>query len=66
MTQSPPTWPSTIPHDLDESLNKLALQRYSTGNADLWGVVLEWLQRHGVQAPEGLPMQPERHRRDSS
>jgi hypothetical protein len=60
MTQSPRTWPNTIPHDLDKALNDLALQRYSKSNADVWGVFQEWLKRHGVEAPESLPMQPER------
>ncbi len=57
-------WPSTIPHDLDKALDELALRRYSKSNADVWGVLQEWLQRHGVEAPESLPMQPERTQPD--
>lgn len=62
MPKGSPTWPNTIPHDLDKALDDLALQRYSKSNADLSGVVQEWLLRHGIEAPEGLPMQPERSR----
>jgi hypothetical protein len=59
MKRTSTSWPSTIPHDLDKALDDLALQRYSKSNADLWGVMQEWLQRHGVQAPKDLPMRPE-------
>ncbi len=27
---------------------------------DRWGAVWEWLIRHGVEAPEDLPVEPER------
>ncbi len=64
MTTSPPSWPTTIPHDLDKALNDLATQRYSKSNADTWGVMQEWLHCHWVQVPEDLPMRPEQTARN--
>jgi hypothetical protein len=55
-------WPNTIPHDLDKALDQIAQYKNGPRNSDLWGVVQDWLQRHGVQAPESLPMRPERPR----
>jgi hypothetical protein len=52
-------WPASIPHDLDDSLSELDNQRASTGNADTWNAMREWLIKHDVASPEGLPTRPE-------
>lgn len=52
-------WPRSIPHDLDLMLNELSLHRDAPYNSDIWNVVFEWLEKHGVEAPERLPTRPE-------
>ncbi len=56
-----PKWPMTIPYDLRCKLEALAELRCHTGPQDQWLVILEWLEAHGVPAPDyTLPMEPER------
>lgn len=47
-------WPNNTPPDLRRRLNDV-IGRRSFGAADLWGEVKEWLELHGVQAPDRLP-----------
>ncbi|MFK7881673.1 hypothetical protein [Roseobacter sp.] len=51
-------WPNSIPHDLDAALDELDCWRTTPANSDIWSTVLDWLQKHGVEAPEGLPTRP--------
>ena len=52
-------WPANIPHDLALMLDELDRHRDSPAPADIWGAVREWLDRHGVDAPDTLPHPPE-------
>ncbi len=53
-------WPTTIPHDLAQALAELDKRRSTPTDSDRWGVVFDWLERHGIQAPDHpLPMTPE-------
>ncbi|WP_152612599.1 hypothetical protein [Leisingera sp. ANG-M7] len=52
-------WPHTIPHDLKRMLETRSGFRDAPSDQDLWGVFKEWLERHQVEAPQGLPAAPE-------
>ncbi len=52
-------WPNTIPDDLDRMLAQLEELRHHKSNQDRWGVIKEWLERHGVEAPDSLPERAE-------
>jgi hypothetical protein len=52
-------WPSTIPHDLAVALAELDGYRTAATDADRWGVMKEWLEKHRVAAPPSLPKAPE-------
>ena len=54
------TWPQTIPADLRRDLDMLETLRGPRTSQDRWGAIREWLIRHGVEAPEDLPVEPER------
>ncbi len=54
-------WPSTIPYDLRCKLESLWEYRSPPTVQDEWGVIVEWLERHGVGAPNhDLSVEPER------
>ena len=57
-----PKWPNTIPEDLRRMLETLDQRRFPTTDQDRWGVIQEWLERHGVEVPEKLPTRPEQGR----
>ena len=40
-------------------LAELGRRRANTADSDRWGVIKEWLEMHGVEAPERLPMAPD-------
>tara|TARA_R110002020_G_scaffold74540_24_gene190676 strand:+ start:33 stop:218 length:186 start_codon:yes stop_codon:yes gene_type:complete len=52
-------WPSNIPHDLARDLARLDEYRSAPKDADRWGVIKEWLERHGVEAPAVIPEAPQ-------
>ncbi|GAB5438252.1 hypothetical protein [Falsiruegeria mediterranea] len=45
-------WPSTIPFDLRNRIDGLAERRGNMLSADVWTEIREWLERHGVDAPD--------------
>jgi hypothetical protein len=47
-------WPQTVPPDLRPRLEDVLGQR-SHGPAEIWGEIRDWLVKHGVEAPGGLP-----------
>ncbi|GIT85025.1 hypothetical protein ROBYS_00410 [Roseobacter sp. OBYS 0001] len=47
-------WPNSIPPDLNQMLDQLALHRNEARNSDVWGVLQDWLQRHEVQPSETI------------
>jgi hypothetical protein len=50
----PMPWPRSIPPDLRRQIENILGQR-SHGPAEIWGEVYDWLVKHGVEAPDGLP-----------
>lgn len=50
-------WPYTVPADLRPRLEAVLSFR-SRGAAEVWGEVRDWLEAHGVELPEGLPVTP--------
>lgn len=53
-------WPNTIPCDLKCKMQNLAGLRFTGTDKDRWGVFKEWLEAHGIEAPEhSLPQEPE-------
>lgn len=54
-----PNWPNRIPADLAHALAELDRRRDPPGDQDRWGEIRDWLIKHGVEAPEELPMDPE-------
>lgn len=48
------TWPNDCPADFRKAVQAV-LDTRSHGAADVWGAVKEWLEAHGVEAPETLP-----------
>ncbi len=54
-------WPNTIPFDLRCGLERLLEFRSDPTVQDQWGVIVDWLNLHGVEAPDyELPIEPER------
>ena len=47
-------WPNSIPPDLRRTLDEVLGQR-GHGSAEVWGTMREWLVKHEVEGPEGLP-----------
>lgn len=47
-------WPNDMPPDLRKRFDRVLSFR-SFGAADLWGEVKEWLESHGLDAPDDLP-----------
>lgn len=58
-------WPFTIPEDLRKALDEQEEFRDSPATQDRWLAIKEWLEAHGVKAPEELPRRPDEdhHRR---
>ncbi|EBA08678.1 hypothetical protein [Sagittula stellata] len=54
------SWPQTIPADLRRDLDTLETMRDPQTSQDRWGFIRVWLIRHGIEAPEYLPVEPER------
>lgn len=54
---APMSWPQSIPPDLRRALEGVLSTR-SHGPAEIWGEVRDWLEKHGVEAPERLPEDP--------
>lgn len=52
-------WPQQIPPDLARALADLDLRRDPPGDQDRWGEIRDWLVKHGVEGPDGLPVAPE-------
>jgi hypothetical protein len=48
-------WPQTVPPDLRARLEDVLGQR-SHGAAEIWGEIRDWLVKHGVEPPDGLPL----------
>jgi len=40
-------------------LSELDRRRSPPADQDRWGVIKEWLEKHGVEAPDRLPVAPE-------
>ena len=58
-------WPHTIPHDLAEALAELDRMRFHASDADRWGVIRDWLVKHGIEVPDHtLPTAPETRAQD--
>ncbi|WP_170425682.1 hypothetical protein [Ruegeria arenilitoris] len=53
------TWPRTIPFDLKKRLETQQQYRSLPSLQSQWTEIREWLEKHGVEAPEGLPVEPE-------
>lgn len=47
-----------IPEDLKRMLDDSDTFRDTPGQQDRWGVIRDWLVKHGVEAPERLPARP--------
>jgi hypothetical protein len=47
-------WPDTIPEDLRTILDGTLTAR-NVNSAQVWGDVVDWLRKHGVEAPAQLP-----------
>jgi hypothetical protein len=56
-------WPHTIPADLRRRLAGVLSTR-NHGPAEVWGGVRDWLEKHGVEVPEGFT--PEEEARPSA
>ena len=53
-------WPYSFPHDLAKAFAELDGMRFTASDADRWSVIREWLEKHGVPAPDyALPTSPE-------
>ena len=52
-------WPWTIPYDLAAGFAELDCRRASVADSDRWLVIKEWLEKHGIEAPDSLPVRPE-------
>lgn len=50
-------WPNDVPRDLREALDQIAVYRDAPASSDIWAVVKEWLERHGVETTEGALQQ---------
>ena len=58
-------WPHSLPDDLAKALVQLDGMRFVPSDTDRWGVFRDWLEKHGVPAPDhALPTAPEITRRD--
>lgn len=53
MSQGKP-FPDELPPDLRARLEEV-IGRKSFGAACLWGEIHEWLEKHGIDAPDTLP-----------
>lgn len=49
------TWPQRIPPDLRRELDQINSYRDPPTPQDAWAVLREWLERHGLDAPDTLP-----------
>lgn len=51
--------PNECPEDLRQDLLGLERARYTKRPSDYYGVFRDWMMKHGVKTPEGLPRRPE-------
>lgn len=53
----PMPWPYTIPADLRPRLDQV-LSKRNVGAAEVWGELRDWLEAHGIDMPDGIPVAP--------
>ena len=49
-------WPHSVPADLRRRLDEVLSFR-NRGAPEVWGVIRDWLEAHGVEKPDGIEVE---------